>query len=83
MENPQDRVEIGRRVGAVSAFTVKHSLPMLSSIVVRKGESVPGSAFYELAIELGLLAPGEEKDRFAIGEMKRTWAVKMWPEAPA
>ena len=60
MEDPQARLEIGRRLGKISEYTVAHGCPMLSSIVVHKsGSWIPGHGFYECGQALGLVRAGE------------------------
>jgi hypothetical protein len=50
---PRHRKEIGDDLGDVSEFEHKEGRPLLSALVVRKGDGSEGTGFYELCEELG------------------------------
>lgn len=74
MENPQHRRRIGEMLGDVSRYEVAQGRPMLSSIVVLAGGDLPGSGFYKLGHELGLVEPGEDDMAFAARQMNATFS---------
>ena len=47
---------------------------MLSCLVVLAGGDLPGSGFYKLGRELGLVESGEDDMAFAVRQMKATFA---------
>jgi len=48
------RGEIGRILGAISAYEFGHGRPLISSLVITKGDNYQGDGFYKLCEELGL-----------------------------
>lgn len=48
-----ERAEIGRILGAISSFEHHHKRPLISSLVLSKGDSYQGDGFYKLCEELG------------------------------
>ena len=47
------RAEIGRILGEISAFEHSNNRPLLSSLVISKGDNYQGDGFYKLCDELG------------------------------
>jgi hypothetical protein len=47
------RAEIGRILGAISEYEHKNERPLLSALVISKGDNYQGDGFYKLAEELG------------------------------
>lgn len=47
------RAEIGRILGEISAFEHINGRPLLSSLVITKGDNYQGDGFYKLCEELG------------------------------
>lgn len=47
------RAEIGRILGEISAFEHNNQRPLLSSLVISKGDNYQGDGFYKLCEELG------------------------------
>lgn len=47
------RAEIGRILGEISAFEYNNSRPLISSLVISKGDNYQGDGFYKLCEELG------------------------------
>jgi hypothetical protein len=47
------RAEIGRILGEVSIFEFNAGRPLISSLVITKGENYQGDGFYKLCEELG------------------------------
>ena len=66
MESPADREEIGRLLGEISEFEHKNGRPLLSAIVIAKGEGRPGRGFFNLARSLGLLEDQDEDSFWAM-----------------
>jgi hypothetical protein len=81
MENPRHRRRIGEMLGDVSRYEVGQGRPMLSCLVVLAGGDLPGSGFYKLGRELGLVESGEDDMAFAARQMKATFAY--WRNAAA
>ena len=52
-ESEFDRAEIGRILGEISRFEHKHKRPLISSLVIGKGDHYQGDGFFKLAEELG------------------------------
>lgn len=47
------RAEIGRILGEISTFEHNNKRPLLSSLVITKGDNYQGDGFYKLCEELG------------------------------
>ena len=47
------RAEIGRILGKISTFEHENGRPLISSLVITKGDNYQGDGFYKLAEELG------------------------------
>jgi hypothetical protein len=60
-------------LGELSRAEVAAGRPMLSSIVVQYEGGTPGSGFFGLGRELGLIRDGEDADLFAFRQMRATW----------
>jgi len=52
-ENSQDRITIGGILGDISVHEHNNVRPLLSSLVLRSGDSYEGDGFYKLAETLG------------------------------
>jgi hypothetical protein len=59
MRVPRDRALIGQMLGSISQREARAGRPMLSSIVVHKGEGSLGTGFFQLGQELELVHRGE------------------------
>ena len=70
MENPADRNEIGRILGAISEREHNDKHPMLSVVVVHADTRYPGKGFFTLARELGLYH-GDDELVFFVKELKK------------
>lgn len=51
--NPHDRLLIGSIIGEISVFEHQNDRPLLSALVVTRGEQYQGDGFFKLAEELG------------------------------
>ena len=80
MRNPNHRRLLGQQLGVISAYETEHGRPMLSAIVIHKGEK-PGSGFFQLGEEIGLKSSGDDDGTFADRELGRVFSF--WREAPA
>jgi hypothetical protein len=74
MRNPHHRRLLGQQLGAISEYEADHARPMLSAVVVHKGERSLGSGFYQLGEEIGLKGSLEDDDTFAVRELDRVFA---------
>lgn len=55
MDNDQDRDEIARLLGEIAVYEHQSGRPMLTSLIVHKGDdNNPGKGFFSIAQELGL-----------------------------
>ena len=74
------RAEIGRILGEISTFEHNHKRPLLSSLVISKGDNYQGDGFYKLAEELGYGSWKKLKNdiSFEIGQMNACYAF--WKE---
>ena len=73
--NPLARKKIGEVLGEISRFDVAAGRPMLSSLVTHKDDFRPGTGFFKLGLELGLVRPDEDEMAFEIRQIKETWAA--------
>jgi hypothetical protein len=71
MRNPHHRRLLGQHLGAISEFEVDHGRPMLSVVVVHKGEQHVGSGFLQLGEELGRKRAVEDDQSFEVRELFR------------
>lgn len=71
MRNPHHRRLLGQHLGAISEFEVDHGRPMLSVVVVHKGEQHVGSGFLQLGEELGRKRAVEDDQSFEVRELYR------------
>lgn len=73
-ENPAERKYFARALGIISEQEHQIDAPLLSALVIHKGEDqLPGDGFFNLATELGRLkgnATAQNKENFLIEEMK-------------
>lgn len=69
--NPNDRKLIGELLGAVSSQEYDRGRPLLTAVVLRKGEDVPGPGFRGLE---GF----PESDEFVQTELKRVHDFWRW-----
>jgi len=65
------RAEIGRILGEISTFEHNNKRPLLSSLVISKGDNYQGDGFYKLCEELGFGSWKKLKANieFEIGQM--------------
>jgi len=80
-ELAKDRNELGRILGEISEYEVKHKRPMLSAIVVFKNKHPPEPAygFYNFADELKIRKKGETDQQLffrQINECFEEWSEK-------
>ena len=70
------RAEIGRILGEISAFEHSNGRPLLSSLVISKGDNYQGDGFYKLCEELGFGNWKKLKSdiSFEIGQMNACFA---------
>jgi len=85
MRNPHHRRLLGQCLGAISEYEADHARPMLSAVVVHKGERNTGSGFYQLGEQIGLKGSLEDDDTFAGRELNRVFASwsRPAPQDPA
>ena len=70
--------EVGKIIGEISKYEVKHGRPMLSALVVHKSDGKPGQGFFNFAIALGIFSPSvmtpEQFWNAEIIRVYQTWA---------
>jgi len=74
MHDPGDVYTISQLLGNINEEEVTvHQRPMLSAIVLRKDEGIPGPGFWVCARSLGLYTGGDEVD-FWVDQVKQVYA---------
>jgi hypothetical protein len=75
MELQKDRTEIGRILEGISRYEHDNGRPMLSAVVVHSHDQQPGTGFYNLARDLGLLHSSSEDKKliFFSTELKKVY----------
>jgi hypothetical protein len=79
-DSPHFGAQLGRLLGDISRFEVAGGRPMLSSVVVRKEDHLPGKGFFALGEELRLVQPGEDEVSFAVRQIRATH--DFWADRP-
>ena len=69
----KDRAELGRILGEISIYEVKHKRPMLSAIVVSKQKIEPAFGFYNLADELDVREKGESDQQLFFRQLEECY----------
>ena len=73
MDDPGDRVVIAQLLDDINREEVtEHHRPMLSAVVVRKEDSIPGQGFFKCAEKLGRCALSAD-ETFYFEELKRVY----------
>ena len=57
----------------INRFEHEHKRPMISALVIARGENRPGSGFWVCATDLGKFIKGSDEDRFWIDELNSVW----------
>ena len=70
MDSPGDIQRISRILGDISTAEHQAGRPLLSAVVIRKGENSPGPGFFGLAKDLGL-HDGDDDFRYWVKELQR------------
>ena len=63
--------DMNQALEEISGYEHDKGRPMLTAVVVHKGDSMPGKGFFALARRLGKLEPGQNRDDFYLGELAR------------
>ncbi len=71
MSRELDRQRIGSILDDISRAEHLAGRPLLSAVVIRRDTNNPGTGFFELARELGLLSANEERDEYWVKELNR------------
>lgn len=71
MESPADRNTMREILGKISTFEHQNKRPMLTAVVIRKEDNIPGDGFFELARHLGVMRRGEDPLAFFAAELTR------------
>ena len=82
MRNPHHRRVLGQHLGVISAAEVERGRPMLSALVVHKGEKSLGTGFAQLGKEIGEKRAVEDDASFAARELQAVFAFWGRPSAP-
>ena len=82
MRNPHHRRLLGQHLGAISQFEVEHGRPMLSAVVIQKGQGQKrtGTGFDQLGEELGLKRAVDDDATFEGRQLDQVFAY--WRSAP-
>ena len=72
MDFQSDRNEIGAILDDINRREHQMDRPMVSAVVVHKGNLKPGKGFFTLARELGLFT-GSDEDKFYIEELRKVY----------
>lgn len=70
MESEFDRIRIAQFLDEISRGEHLHGRPLLSAVVIRKDQNLPGKGFLDLARQLGLYAGGDDLG-YWIEELRR------------
>lgn len=70
MDLQQDRNKIGELLDAINRHEHSSGRPLITAVVVHKGELIPGEGFFKLARALGLF-DGVDRDKYYIQELRR------------
>ena len=73
--NPNDRRQVGVRLGDTSPLEVAAGRPMISSVMIQTDNFQPGEGFFALGPEHGLADPGDGELAFANRQLRDTWAT--------
>jgi hypothetical protein len=74
MRNPHHRRLLGQHLGVISERETRHGRPMLSAVVVQKGEKRTGTGFAQLGEDLGVKRAVEDDRTFDVRELDRVFA---------
>jgi len=70
MDNPDHRFKLGCILGEISTEEHENGHPLLSAVVVHKGDHLPGEGFFKLTKELGKQKADEDDDAFHTRELR-------------
>ena len=70
MEKPDDRNKLAEILGEISTHEHEQKLPLLSAVVILKGQNIPGQGFFNLAKELGVYT-GHDNLKYFIQELRK------------
>lgn len=71
MANQADRDKMREILGKISTYEHQNGRPMLTAVVVRREDNIPGDGFFELARHLGLMMKGDDRLAFFARELTR------------
>ena len=71
MERPEDRNRIAAILDEISRHEHANGRPLLSAVVVHKGDGTPGDGFFKMARSVGAMHPGEDRVAFFAHELSR------------
>jgi hypothetical protein len=77
MHSPADRRVIGAILSEINRHEHNEGRPLMSAVVVRKGDCVPGNGFDRSAVELGRIPPFVGKLHWRTNEATRYWEVEL------
>ena len=67
----KDRKRIGAILDCINRSERDKGRPLLSAVVVRKIQKMPGTGFFRLAKDIGLQVRGEDNFKFWLKELRR------------
>lgn len=65
--------ELFQTLDEISTHEAECGRPLLSAVVVRKEDSMPGGGFFKMAVKNGRKRPHEDRDAFFFAELRRVW----------
>lgn len=71
MELQEDRNRIAAILDEISRHEHDEGRPLLSAVVVHKGEETPGDGFFKMARSVGVMLPGDRRMTFFARELGR------------
>lgn len=80
MSQPYDRKIIGRILGEISAYECNNKRPLISSLVVRKGDGYEGDGFFKLGEELGFGKWEKLRDDGIFEYQQMTETINKWSD---
>ena len=71
MDSPADRNTIRLLLDAINDEENRHGRPMLSAVVIRIEDNMPGDGFFTCAARLGRMNTGDDPLTFWLHELRR------------
>lgn len=72
-ESEVGRIQISQILGMIGEDEAAAGRPLITAVVVHKGEGTPGVGFYDLAQRCNKLRLGQDRYEFWVGELKKVY----------